>query len=826
MLVWWVWLGLGGVWCLGDEWVPEVRGFLGKHCVGCHDSEVRKGGLDLTVLEWEPAKAWGSRDWDAWIRVYDRVSLGEMPPVGRVERPGVGEVGKFTNELGRQIVEAERGREGREGRGLGRRLNRREYEETLREILSMPGLEVRQFLPEDSEVDGFNKSMGALGMSHVQMAGYLGAADYALRQAMMPRAEKPESRVRRYYAWEQWEFFGVINLTGAGQPRERRAMGVIVSTHEPTEIRFGRFRAPYSGRYRISFSTYSFWHDPKQGRGMPGRRSEPVTVYAETMPRILRKLGEFDANPEPSISSLEVWLKEGETIRPDAARLGRPRPPDFKNPLSTPEGTPGVAFQWLEVEGPLFELWPPSGHRLLFDDLEVVEVPGVVAKDPLRGGGGGRVVVQVTPKDAESDRDRLLKRFLGVAYRRTVDEADVGRFAAVVREATNAGHTFTDAMIAGYTAVLSSPGFLGVGEGKPGRLDGEGLAERLSYFLWNSPPDARLRALAGKGVLGERDVLRDEVDRMLADPKSRRFVEAFLDYWLDLRRLADSTPDAQLYPEYQLDDLLEESLPVETRLFFSELIRRDLGVVNLVDAGFTYVNERLAEHYGIEGVRGVTWRRVELPETRVRGGILSQGSVLKVTANGTTTSPVKRGAWVLDRILGMPPAPPPVAVPAIEPDTVGAVTIREQLARHRTQESCSVCHRRMDPVGFAMENFDVMGGWRERYRLLGEGEAVAGIGHDGNRFRFVLGSKVDATGELPDGREFRDIRELKKLLARDPDVLARNLLQRWMVYATGAPVRFGDRAEVEAILGKTRAGGHGLNSLIREWVVSDLFQRK
>jgi hypothetical protein len=462
----------------------------------------------------------------------------------------------------------------------------------------------------------------------------------------------------------------------------------------------------------------------------------------------------------------------------------------------------------------------------MFDDLEVMEVSVGGDKDPLRGGGGGRVVVQVTPKDREGDRDRLLRRFLGVAYRRPVDEADVGRFATVVREATNAGHAFTDAMIAGYTAVLSSPGFLGVGEGRPGRLDGDGLAERLSYFLWNSPPDARLRGLAGQGVLGQRDVLRKEVDRMLADPKSSRFVEAFLEYWLDLRRLGDSTPDAQLYPEYQLDDLLEESLRVETQLFFSELIRRDLGVVNLVDAGFTFVNERLAHHYGIEGVRGVAWRRVELPETRVRGGILTQGSVLKVTANGTTTSPVKRGAWVLDRVLGMPPAPPPVAVPAIEPDTVGSVTIREQLARHRTEESCRVCHRRMDPVGFAMENFDVMGGWRERYRVLGVGEAVSGIGHDGNRFRFVLGARVDATGELPDGAGFRDIRELKKLLARDPDVLARNLLKRWMVYATGSPVRFGDRETVEEILGKTRAGGHGLNSLIQEWVGSELFQSK
>lgn len=815
-----------GLACVGGGLPLELKSFVAANCLECHDSSVRKGGLDLTALEWDPAKAWVSRDWPQWIRIHDRVGAGEMPPVGRAGRPGGDEVGKFTNELGGMILGAERSREAREGRGLERRLNRLEYEATLRELLSLPALEVRQFLPEDSEVDGFNKSQEALGTSHVQMAGYLEAGEYALRQAMAPGVTMPESRVRRYYAWDQWEFFGVINLTGPGQPRERKAMGVLVSSYEPTEIRFGRFRAPVDGKYRLSISAYSFWHDPKQGRGLPGRRREPVTLYAEKPPRILRKLGEFDAMPDPTVSTIEVWLKAGETIRPDAARLGRPRPPDFKNPLSTPEGTPGVAFQWLEVEGPLFEQWPPVGHRLLFDDLEIVELPEAVGAGTGRAATRGGSGIQVIPKDAGRDIERLMRRFLGVAYRRSVEGLDVARFAGLVRGAIQNGHSFTDAMIAGYTAVLSSPGFLGVGAGGAGWLDEDGLAERLSYFLWNSPPDGPLRALAAKRELGRPEIMRGEVDRLLNDPRSGRFVEAFLDYWLDLRRLGDSTPDAQLYPEYQLDDLLVESLPVETRLFFEELLRRDLGVVNLVNAPFTYLNERLAEHYGIAGVEGVRWRRVELPQSSVRGGLLTHGSVLKVTANGTTTSPVKRGAWVLDRILGTPPLPPPGAVPAIEPDTVGAVTIRELLARHRSQESCNVCHRRIDPAGFALESFDVMGGWRERYRILGSGDVVPGIGHDGNRFRFGLGSAVDPSGQLPDGREFRNVRDLKTLLVRDPDMLARNLLRQWIVYSTGAPVRFGDRAEVEAILGRTRGQGHGVRTLLREWVLSELFRKK
>jgi hypothetical protein len=355
-------------------------------------------------------------------------------------------------------------------------------------------------------------------------------------------------------------------------------------------------------------------------------------------------------------------------------------------------------------------------------------------------------------------------------------------------------------------------------------LSERGLAERLSYFLWNAAPDETLRALADKGLLHRADVLRGETERLLNDPRSGRFVDAFLKYWLDLRRLSDSAPDAQLYPEYQLDDLLVESMTQETGKTFAELLGKNLGVTNLVIADFAFLNERLAQHYGIEGVTGVDVRKVRLPGSSVRGGFLTQGSVLKVTANGTTTSPVKRGAWVLSRILGRPPAPPPPTVPAIEPDTLGATTIREQLAKHRSQASCNVCHKDIDPAGFALESFDVMGGWRERYRSLGEGEPVNGVGHNGNLFRFHLGPKVDSSGQLPDGTAFSDVRELKQALARDPDTLARNLLSQWVVYATGSPVHFSDRAEVEALLNRTRGDGHGLRSLIHELVQSRLFR--
>src|SRR5581483_7342531 len=274
--------------------------------------------------------------------------------------------------------------------------------------------------------------------------------------------------------------------------------------------------------------------------------------------------------------------------------------------------------------------------------------------------------------------------------------------------------SFADAMLSGYSAVLCSPAFIGLEE-KPGRLDGPALAERLSYFLWNSEPDDRLRSLATSGALLKPEVLRAQTERMLSDPKARRFTDAFLDYWLDLRHVNATSADGSLYPDYYLDDLLVESATAETQLFFAELLRGDLPARNIVSSDFAMLNERLAAHYGLPPVHGVALRRVANPADSVRGGILTQASVLKVTANGTTTSPVLRGAWVMERILGKPLPPPPPGVSAIESDTRGATTIREQLAKHRTQTSCAGCHAKIDPPGFALESFDVMGGYREKY---------------------------------------------------------------------------------------------------------------
>jgi hypothetical protein len=397
------------------------------------------------------------------------------------------------------------------------------------------------------------------------------------------------------------------------------------------------------------------------------------------------------------------------------------------------------------------------------------------------------------------------------------------RFLGVIERALASGSSFPDAMIAGYTAVLCSPGFVCLEE-KPGPLDNSAVAARLAYFLWNSAPDEELRAAA----LSNPDVLRAQTERLLASPQARRFVDAFLDYWLDLRKAEATSPDADLYPDYYLDDLLVDSALEETRLFFAELLRGDFPARNVVASDFTFANERLAQHYGFPPVHGVALKRVALPPESPRGGLLTQASVLKVTANGTTTSPVMRGAWVMERILGYPPPPPPPSVPAVEPDIRGATTIREQLEKHRSLESCAGCHAKIDPAGFALESFDVLGGWRERYRTLGDGagERPTGFGKNGQPFVFHFAQPVDAAGELPGGETFSDVRELKARLLESERGIARNLAQQLAVYATGAPVRFGDRPEIEAILDRAASSHYGVRTLVHELVQSSLFLSK
>ncbi len=891
---------------------PTARSFIEKHCVECHDDLTREAGLDLTILPYEPEE---KANFALWIKVHDRVKAGEMPPKKKKARPDSVAVDEFVKRLASELTASEKTIIARDGRAMQRRLNRYEYENALRDLLNVPWVQIRNRLPEDGEAYRYNKSGEALDVSHVQMARYMSVSDYAMRQAMSVQLERPPTTTNRYYARDE------SSLTASFRPREnstlpdRHSFPVLDSRAQP-DVRAGRaplsdpatrdreavgkvssifsdaggyswgqFRAPVAGRYRLRFSGYSIWvsgggigrwfyegqgaekapvyhlplwHRPNVDEVWPGRRDEPIGVYAQSSGQS-RPVGQFDFTPDPTVHEIEAILNAGEVIQTDGMRLFRTRvngsDEQYVNPLAEKDGMPGYAVQWMEVEGPLYDESTRSGYRLLFGDLPLrpleagqkgvmlevgVSAPrqiggtssGPGGRRSPGGGFGGRfgprtrqVAVEVVSERPSMDAERLLRAFMNRAYRRPIEEPHLQRFLALFSDQYGKGFGFAKSMLSTYTAVLSSPGFLFTDE-KPGRLDDYALASRLSFFLWNSEPDEALRALAARGELHHPEALRAQTERLLNDPKAMRFIEAFTDYWLDLRKIDDTSPSTTLYNDYELDDPLKLAAVEETQLFVAELLRADLPVRNIVDSDFTFLNERLANHYGVPGVNGAKIRKVTLPKDSVRGGLMTQASVLKVTANGTTTSPVLRGYWITERILGYQiPPPPPVA--AVEPDIRGAVTLRQQLEKHRTDTSCASCHSKMDPPGFALESFDVMGGWRDRYRAVKEDiKPESGVGLNGQAFAFYYALPVDCAGELPDGRAFKDIREFKRLLLKDEVLLARNLARQLTTYATGSPVQFSDREQVEKIVQLSSARQFGLRTIVHGIVQSDLFQMK
>jgi hypothetical protein len=387
---------------------------------------------------------------------------------------------------------------------------------------------------------------------------------------------------------------------------------------------------------------------------------------------------------------------------------------------------------------------------------------------------------------------------------------------ALAGEVRAAGGSFTEALRAGYRGVLCAPRFLYLVE-RPGRLDDHAVAARLSYFLAGGPPDAELAALADSGRLREPASLRRQADRLLGigagtagRAATRRFVEDLAAEWLDLDQIDFTVPDRKLFRDF--DPVVQHSMLAETHAFLEEMLRDDRPVSWLVSADVGHLNSRLARFYGIPDVAGDEIRRTALPSGTPRGGVLTQGAVLKVTANGNTTSPVVRGAWVAERLLGIPIHPPPSGVPAIEPDIRGATTMREQLAQHRSDSSCASCHRAFDPIGFALESFDPAGKWRTHYPSVVDGKPVPGLA-------------VDASGMLEDGRRFANVAEFKALAARDTARIARGVAGQLLVYGTGATLSYADRQAVAEIAAAAGAG-HGLRSLVQAVVTHPVFLSK
>jgi hypothetical protein len=767
----------------------HVQPFLARHCLACHGPDKPKGDFRVDRLTADFAD---EANRGRWLTALKRIEAGEMPPKARPRPPQKAALA-LTGWI-RAREEAAGAARRAEGRVVYRRLNRVEYENTVRDLLGIP-VDLKEMLPPDSSSNGFDNVGAAQHVSSFLMERYLEAADTALGLAIA-NGPRPKTIKKRYSLKDQ---HGVKSSTERVY-RKLDDTVVLFSSSAWNAVHLYQFYPPDRGIYRFRISASGF-----QSAG------KPVTyrVDAGLMGMVGKNhlVGYFDAPPDkPTVLEWSEHLEARSTIRILPHSLASAQAV-HKIGADTYKG-PGLAVQWVEVEGPIHETWPPPSHRRIFGDLPQAPSPT------------DRYRLEVVSKRPEADAERVLRAFARRAFRRAVTDADVRPFLALVKAKLAEKHSFEKAVRVGLLAMMVSPDFLFLRE-RPGKVDDFALASRLSYFLWSTMPDEELLTLAERRQLGRTDVLRRQVERMLASPKASAFTENFVDQWLGLRDIDFTEPSHLLYPDY--DQMLRAAMVQETHLFFDEVLKNDLSLLNFVSSDFTILNERLARHYGIPGVQGHAFRKVRLPPGSHRGGVLTMASVLKVTANGTTTSPVTRGAWVLERILGTPPPRPPADVPAVEPDIRGTTTIREQLAKHRQVASCAACHAKIDPPGFALESFDVIGGWRENYRTVGRGKPVF---VDGRRMHYLTGPKVDPTGELEDGRKFRDIDELKRLLLKDRDQIARALTERLVTYATGAAPTPADRPEIEAIVRKVRARDYGLRSLVHEVVQSKLFQNK
>ena len=780
---------------LDAAFATAIRPLLTQHCVECHGAKEPQGDLRLDQL---------STDFNdetvrkTWLDIRQRVESGVMPPKPK-PRVSSEQVAKLSRFVGDQIAIIEKAERAKVGRVVLRRLNRVEYENTICDLLGIK-VNLKDQLPQDGSANGFDNAGAALHTSSFLMEKYLEAAETALNHAITNKPKAPPRIDTRYSLKESHP----VRTTTEKVYRFLDDTVVCFCSSAWHNVGVSKFYPQEGGTYRFRISASGY-----QSAGKPV--TYRVTSGNTRLTGKAGLVGYFDAPPEkPSIVEFVQYIEPRTTISLLPYGLTSAQAVN-KIGADTYDG-PGLAVQYVEVEGPLNDVWPPESHRRIFGEME--QKPAPIYNQSTR--------VEVVSSDPLKDALRILRTFTQRAFRRTVTDADVAPFVEVVKTKLADQYSFEQAMRAALKGVLISPEFLFLRE-KPGKLDDFALANRLSYFLWSTMPDDELMKLAEQGKLSDSSgkTLHAQVERMLKHPKSAAFTENFLGQWLALREIDSTEPSHILYPEF--DHLLKVSMLRETELFFEEVLKNDLSLTNFVASDFSMLNGRLSKHYSIPGIDGWEFQKTTLPADSHRGGLLTMASVLKVTANGTTTSPVMRGAWVLDRILGTPPSPPPDDVPVIDPDIRGATSIRDQLAKHRSTASCASCHSSIDPPGFALESFDCIGGWRDKYRVTGSGESVV---IDGRRMAYHIGKKVDPSYEMADGTQFQNVDEFKQLLLKDKDQLARSLAAKLLTYATGAAPTVGDRGEIDHVVDRVREKNYGLRSLIHEVVMSELFQNK
>ena len=772
-----------------NDAVPAgVQQFVANHCYDCHQGTAAEAGLDLASL---------SRDLDdeeafaRWVRAMDRVGDGEMPPPDS-SMASSEEVEQFLQAAGQWLRGHQRQEFAEQGRVRGRRLTNLQVERTLHDLLGID-IPLAELQPEEPRPHLFATVADGQTMSRFQMEAHLAVVDAALDEAMR-RVLGPEDN------WQRTLDAKTLSRTRPqSRTREPELIDGRAVTWSSRLIFYGRLPATTareSGWYRFTIRASALKRPPEQGVWCTVR-SGPCVSSAP----LLSWVGAFEATKETKQWTFEAWLPRGHMleIRPGDAtlKMARFEGGQVGTGEGEPQNVPGVAIESIRMER--FHRGPDNQQlrRLLFGDL-----PLVAARN-----GRPAEIVSERPKD---DARHLIHSFAQRAFRRPVSEAELAPYVALVLAAIDAGEPLPTAVRDGYRALLCSPRFLYFHE-SPGDLDHWAIANRLSYFLWNSMPDEQLFQLAADGKLRDSQVLREQVERMLDLRGERTFVEDLAAEWLDLRLIDSTEPDRALHPSF--DVIVQHAMLDETHAYLETMLREDLSVGHLIQSDFSYLNSRLARHYQLPGIFDDNMRRTQLAPTSRRGGVLTQGAILKVTANGTTTSPVLRGVWVSERLLGQPIPPPPAGVPAIEPDIRGAQSIREMLAKHRSDDACAACHVKIDPPGFALENFDPAGAWRDAYPRLAGG-------------RRTQGTRIDASYTLADGRAFEDIDGFRQLVLADPSPLAWNVAEKLLAYGTGASVALVDRDVVESIVRTAADTDFGIRSLLHAVVASPPFLSK
>lgn len=746
-----------------------VAAFLDQHCVECHDADVKKGGLDLTFDRLD------SSTLKSWQHIFERVRNGEMPP-NKQPQPEKNEKDLFLAALKEPLLKTDQADIVANGRVRSRRLTRVEYEHTLHDLLGID-IPLKTLLPEDRASHGFETVADGQQLSHHQLARYLDVADLALSDAF-DRAEKGDATYAKHHTPEM-----LIKNRGGNYRGPDLKNGESITWPIGLQF-FGRTPtwAPAGGWYRITLRGVRGINPTADGAVWGTLRSG----HCESNAPLLYMIGLVEATATPRDMTFEAWIEKNHRLelRPnDGTRKNAPTGAkggnvSFKDRNLEKQGFSGIAHRGIDIE----RIYP------IANDIGV--------RKKLFGGDGLEAL-------KAENIDKLVSRFATRAFRRPVTEAQSAPYREIAAKSVQEGDSVLEALHAAYRAILCSPRFLTFIE-SPGPLDDHAIASRLSFALWCSMPDQELLELADQKKLHEPQTLAEQVERLLSHAKAKRFIASFTDQWLRLNQIDFTTPDTRLFRDF--DPVVQESMLQETRAYFTELLRRDLSITHLVDSDFAFLNGRLARHYKADLAlhSGAGLQKVMLKPEAKRGGLMTQGAILKVTADGTSTSPVVRGVFVNERILGNHIPPPPPGIPAIEPDIRGATSIRNQLEKHRHNESCASCHQTIDPPGFALENYDPVGLWRKGY------------GKDSK------GAKIDPTGVTPEGATFTDLATWQKIYTQQPQRLARGFATHFLTYATGAPPRFSDEAALDEIAKKTT----NLRSIMREVVLSDIFQTK